>query len=325
MNRLDDDDDDDATEEEKESSMQEIREHAQRVGPVIARAGGGATGIVEPGLPLQHSYKDPGDFRQMVRENKYVGPTNGVCAGYMQCNLVVLNQSEARDFLLFCQRNPQACPLLEVCMDDDDDAENPCRTSYSPQQLAKGVDLRTDLPKYSIFRNGVWEKDVTHVMDVWPKKAAAFLIGCSFSCDGALREAGIPLRSAEAGRNIPMYTTNRPCVSAGKFRGHLVVSMKPIPCTMIAQEVLITQQYPEAHGPPICVGGDGSALGITDLGRPDWGDPIAFDAQVEVPVFHACGVTPQQVLRTSQEVEFAITHAPGHMLVTDCRTTEFRK
>ena len=275
----------------------------------------------------QQHYKDylPREFREMVRANHYGGPTNSVCTGYIQCNLVVLDRAVAMDFLLFCQRNPQACPLLEVCMDEDgDENSSSTRSSYTPIQLAQGADLRTDLPKYSIYRNGAWEQDVSNVTDLWPEKAAAFLIGCSFSCDGALLDAGIPLRSAEAKLNIPMFKTNVPCIPAGQFHGNLVVSMKPIPCTMITQEVLITQQYPYAHGPPICVGGNGHALGIADLAQPDWGDPISYDSNVDVPVFHACGVTPQNVLMTSQ-IPFAITHSAGHMFVSDRRATDFGK
>lgn len=269
---------------------------------------------------------EPRKFREIVRARKYSGPTNGVCAGYVQCNLVVLDRSDAMDFLLFCQRNPQACPLIEVCMDGDDEHEDADKdqSSFTPKQLALAADLRTDLPKYSIYRNGKWEQDVIDVLDLWPKQAATFLIGCSFSCDGALIEAGIPLRSAEANLNIPMYKTNVPCLRAGKFHGNLVVSMKPIPCTMITKEVFITRQFPYAHGSPLCIGGNGSSLGISDLMKPDWGDPIAFDANVDVPVFHACGVTPQNVLMSSQ-IPFAITHAAGHMFVSDCRNSEFQK
>jgi uncharacterized protein YcsI (UPF0317 family) len=277
---------------------------------------------------FQQLYRNytPREFREIVRAKHYKGPTNGVCAGYVQCNLVVLERADAMGFLLFCQRNPQACPLLEVCMDDDEGTQNHgnIQSSYTPKQLASGADLRTDLPKYSIYKHGKWDEDVIEVLDLWPKKAAAFLIGCSFSCDGALMDAGIPLRSADAHLNIPMYKTNVPCVPAGKFHGNLVVSMKPIPCTMITKEVLITQKFPYAHGAPLCVGGNGSALGILDLQHPDWGDPIAFDANVDVPVFHACGVTPQNVLMTSR-IPFAITHAAGHMFVSDCRTRNFKR
>lgn len=150
--------------------------------------------------------------------------------------------------------------------------------------------------------------------DYWPENAVAFLIGCSFSYDGALLEAGIPLRSAEAGLNVPMYKTTLKCRSAGSLSGNIVVSMKPIPALQLAQHVEITAQFPHAHGGPVCVGRP-DVLGITDLSQPDWGDAIDVQAD-EVPVFHACGVTPQAVLQHSK-VPFAITHAAGHMFVTD--------
>jgi uncharacterized protein YcsI (UPF0317 family) len=171
------------------------------------------------------------------------------------------------------------------------------------------------LSRYSIYRDGKLEQEVTDATEFWPENAVAFLIGCSFSYDGALQNAGIPLKSVQKGRNVPMYRTNIPCLPAGRFHGNLVVSMKPIPAMMIAKHVAITSKYQHAHGGPICVGCPG-ALGIADLNSPDWGDSIDIDDTTEIPVFHACGVTPQAVLEASQ-IPFAITHSPGHMLVTD--------
>jgi uncharacterized protein YcsI (UPF0317 family) len=168
--------------------------------------------------------------------------------------------------------------------------------------------------RYAIYRDGVLEKEVTDVTEYWPQNAVAFLIGCSFSYDGAFLEAGIPLRSAEQGKNVPMYRTNLPCRSSGSLRGNMVVSMKPISALDIAKEVEITSKYPHAHGGPVCVG-NAKAIGITDIDKPDWGDPIDLRFN-EVPVFHACGVTPQSVLMDSK-VPFAITHSAGHMFVTD--------
>jgi uncharacterized protein YcsI (UPF0317 family) len=168
--------------------------------------------------------------------------------------------------------------------------------------------------RYAIYRHGVLDEEVTDCTDYWPPRAVAFLIGCSFSYDGALQRAGIPLRSAESGRNVPMYQTNLACTPAGCLSGNLVVSMKPIPCTMVTQHVAITSKYRHAHGGPVCVGNP-SAIGIADISLPDWGDPVVIGPD-EVPVFHACGVTPQAVLMHSR-VPFAITHAAGHMLVTD--------
>jgi len=165
-------------------------------------------------------------FRDMVRIGDYTKPTNGICPGFLQCNLVVLPQGPvAFDFLLFCQRNPKTCPLIEVC-----DVGSPI-----PNGVAPGADLRTDLPKYSIYRNGKLEKEVNDVTDDWPPNSVAFLIGCSFSYDGALIDAGIPLRSAEQGKNVPMYKTNLRCRSAGSLNGNMVVSMKPIPALQISK------------------------------------------------------------------------------------------
>lgn len=245
------------------------------------------------------------EFRQRVRSGEFVSPTNAVCPGFLQCNVVVLPQGPvAFDFLLFCQRNPKSCPLIEVC-----DVGSPF-----PNGVAKGADLRTDIPKYAIYRDGKLEKEVTDVTDIWPENSVAFLIGCSFSYDGALLDAKIPLRSAEAGKNVPMFRTNLPCRSAGSLRGNMVVSMKPIKAMSVAKEVEITNAYPHAHGGPVCVGNP-KAIGIANMDDPDWGDAIDIRDD-EVPVFHACGVTPQSVLIESK-VPFAITHSAGHMFVTD--------
>ena len=168
--------------------------------------------------------------------------------------------------------------------------------------------------RYAIYRNGKLEKEVTDVLDYWPENSVAFLIGCSFSYDGALLEAGIPLRSAEQKKNVPMYLTNVKCRPAGSLHGNMVVSMKPIPAKQISKHVEITAKYKHAHGGPVCVG-SASAIGIRDLDNPEWGDRIDISPD-DVPVFHACGVTPQSVLMASK-VPFAITHSAGHMFVTD--------
>lgn len=247
-------------------------------------------------------------FRETVRTGSFTKPTNGVCPGFLQCNLVVLPQGKiAFDFLLFCQRNPKACPLIEVC-----DVG-----SAIPHGVAPGADLRTDLPRYSIYRNGQLEKEVTDVMEYWPEESVAFLIGCSFSYDGALMNAGIPLKSAQQGKNVPMYKTNLKCRSAGSLRGNMVVSMKPIPALQISKHIEITSKYTHAHGGPVAVG-SASSIGIDDINNPQWGEAINVDHN-EVPVFHACGVTPQSVLVDSK-VPFAITHSAGHMFVSDLRS-----
>jgi len=257
------------------------------------------------GAPRMDKADAPRAFRRAVREGTFQGPTNGTCPGFMQCNLVVLPQGQhAFDFLLFCQRNPKACPLIEVC-----DVGSPF-----PHGVAKGADLRTDVPMYAIYRDGKLEKEVSDVTEYWPENSVAFLIGCSFSYDGALLDAHIPLRSAEEGKNVPMYRTNLKCRPSGSLSGNTVVSMKPIKATDVAKEVEITSKYTHAHGGPVCVG-NAKAIGIQDLDKPDWGDAIDLRPD-EVAVFHACGVTPQSVLMDSK-VPFAITHKAGYMFVTD--------
>jgi len=246
----------------------------------------------------------PRAFREKVRAGMFVGPTNAVCAGFLQCNLVVLPAGPiAFDFLMFCQRNPRSCPLIEV-VDD----------GYCPVGVAPGADLRTDVPMYSIYKDGKFVEDVTDATAYWPEKSVAFLIGCSFSYDGALMDAGIPLRSAEQGKNVPMYRTNLKCRPAGSLSGNVVVSMKPIPALQVSKHVEITSKYLHAHGAPVCIGRP-DVIGIEDLDKPDWGDAVDMAAD-EVPVFCQCGVTPQAILMESK-VPFAITHKAGHMFVTD--------
>jgi uncharacterized protein YcsI (UPF0317 family) len=256
---------------------------------------------------LDHGQMHPQEFRQLVRNGQFIKPTNGACRDYLQCNLVVLKREDASDFLSFCQRNEQACPLIEVC-----DVG-----SSIPKSCASGADLKTDIPMYRIFKHGKFVKEVTDCTEFWPDDAVAFLIGCSFSCDAALMNAGIKLRSIEQSKNVPMYKTNIKCKQVGSFTGNIVVSMKPIKALDVTKEVLITSKYPKAHGGPICVGCPES-IGISDLNNPDYGDAVDVYPD-EVPVFHACGVTPQNVLEESK-VEFAITHSPGFMFVTDLRS-----
>jgi uncharacterized protein YcsI (UPF0317 family) len=170
------------------------------------------------------------------------------------------------------------------------------------------------LLRYSIYRDGKLDKEVDDVTDYWPEQSVAFLIGCSFSYDGALLDAGIPLKSAEQGKNVPMYKTSLKCRPAGSLKGNMVVSMKPIPALQVSKHIEITSKYTHAHGGPVSVG-SASAIGVVDMNNPEWGDPIDV-GPTDIPVFHACGVTPQSILMDSK-VPFAITHSAGHMFVTD--------
>jgi uncharacterized protein YcsI (UPF0317 family) len=230
-------------------------------------------------------------------------PTTGLGAGFQQANMICVPRQHAFDFLLFATRNPQPCPLLDVVE----------AGGWTPE-VAPDADLRTDLPRYRIWRGGEVEAEVTDVRDAWRTDLVSFLLGCSFTFEHALLIAGVPLRHVEQGLNVAMYDTSRACRSAGIFSGNLVVTMRPIPVEHLERVRRICTAMPWAHGAPVHVG-DPAELGIADLQAPDYGDAVEVRPG-EVPVFWACGVTPQNALRRSQ-LSFAITHAPGYMFLTD--------
>jgi uncharacterized protein YcsI (UPF0317 family) len=248
----------------------------------------------------------PRAVRESIRGKRWRQPTAGACLGHVQANLVILPRDLAYDFLIFCQRNPKPCPVLEVT-----DPGSP-----EPVLTAPGADLRRDLPRYRIYRHGQLEAEVSDLTAVWRDDLVSFLLGCSFTFEAAMLEAGIPVRHLEEGKNVPMYITTQPCIPAGIFHGPLVVSMRPIPPELVPQAVHVTARFPAAHGGPVQIG-DPSALGVQDLARPDFGDPVTI-RDGEVPLFWACGVTPQAVAMQAKP-PFMITHAPGHMFVTDLR------
>ncbi len=248
-------------------------------------------------------------IRNKIRNGSFVGQTSGLAEGFAQANLVVLEESEARDFLLFVQRNPKPCPLLEVT-----DVGSPY-TRY----VAQNADLRTDIPKYRVYKKGELVDEPTDILKYWREDLVAFLLGCSFSFEWALIEAGIPIRHIEAKRNVPMYKTNIETKRAGIFHGPLVVSMRPIPYDKVVKATTITSRFPNVHGAPVHIGYP-ELIGITDLNSPDYGDkPVIKEG--DIPVFWACGVTPQAVAIESK-VDFMITHSPGHMFVTDIKNSE---
>jgi uncharacterized protein YcsI (UPF0317 family) len=248
-------------------------------------------------------------IRQACRSGSLTGPSPGLALGFVQANLVILPREHAYDFLLFCQRNPKPCPLLDVT--EPGDAE--------PKGVAPGADLRTDLPAYRVWRNGELIGEPTDIRDLWRDDFISFVIGCSFTFENALLSAGLPVRHIEQRLNVPMYNTTRPCRPAGRFHGPLVVSMRPMTPTQAEAATEICARYPRAHGVPVHVG-DPKALGIADLSRPDYGDAVEVRPG-EVPVFWACGVTPQAALMRSQ-LPLAITHKPGHMFLTDLRDAD---
>ncbi|MEU1024770.1 putative hydro-lyase [Streptomyces sp. NPDC005904] len=238
------------------------------------------------------------------------GPTAGRARGFTQANLVSVPADWAYDMLLFCQRNPKPCPVLDVT-----DAG-----SWSTP-LAPGADLRTDLPRYRVWEHGELTDEPTDVVGRWRGDLVSFLIGCSFTFEWALADAGVPLRHVEQGRNVPMYVTARPCRPAGRLRGPMVVSMRPVPPGALAAAIRESALMPAVHGSPVHCG-DPAGLGIEDLARPDFGDPVAAGPD-DIPVFWACGVTPQAVVMASRP-PFAITHAPGRMFITDARDEQYR-
>jgi uncharacterized protein YcsI (UPF0317 family) len=242
--------------------------------------------------------------RLACRGQGFDGQTSGLADGFAQANLVVLPAAFAADFQEFCRRNPKPCPLLDVT-----DPGDPV-----PTRLAADADLRTDLPRYRVWKQGELTAEVTDLRELWRDDLVSFLIGCSFTFEGALLRAGLSVRHLDLGVNVAMYRTNRPCESAGPFRGPLVVSMRPFRPADAIRAVQITSRYPAVHGAPVHIGLP-HELGIADLARPDYGDvvPVAAD---ELPVFWACGVTPQAVLAAAR-LPFAITHSPGCMFVTD--------
>jgi len=244
------------------------------------------------------------DIRARARSGLLAGPTCGLAPDYLQANLVIVPQPMASDFLLFRERNPKPCPILEVT-----EAGSP-----EPRRVAPGADLRTDVPRYRVYRRGVLVDEPSSIVDWWQDDFVAFLLGCSFSFEAAMQRAGLPVRHLEEGRNVPMYRTNLPCTPSGIFSGPLVVTMRPLTPAQAIEAVVISSRYPRAHGAPIHFG-DAGAVGISDLMRPDFGDAVTV-RDGEVPVFWACGVTPQAVLMEAKP-ELAITHSPGCMFVTD--------
>lgn len=248
--------------------------------------------------------------REQIRTNKWTAPTAGLAPGYTQANLVILPENQAYDFLLFCQRNPKACPLLEVT-----DAGSPV-----PRLTAPGADLRYDVPKYRIYREGKLTDEVTNIEAFWKKDFVSFLIGCSFTFEHALLENGLGIRHIEEQRNVPMYITNQPCEPAGIFHGNLVVSMRPFQPAEVVRAIEVTSRFPSVHGSPVHVGSP-EQIGIAQLDQPDFGDAVAIK-KGEIPVFWACGATPQSIAMSSKP-ELMITHSPGHMFITSKKNSDY--
>jgi len=249
--------------------------------------------------------KSAKELRQQIRTRQWTMPTSGSASGYLQANLVMLPAAEAFNFLLFCVRNPKPCPILDV---------------LEPGQvepiIAPGADLRKDLPRYKVFENGELKTDVEDVSDYFSDEMVSFLLGCSFSFENAMLAAGLPIRNMEEEKNVSMYKTNRQCTPAGPFSAPLVVTMRPMTPSQAIRATQVTTRFHLTHGAPVHLG-DPAEIGINDLNNPEFGHPVTIHPG-EIPVFWACGVT-SQLAATSAPLSRVITHAPGHMFVSDLR------
>jgi uncharacterized protein YcsI (UPF0317 family) len=248
--------------------------------------------------------------RRAIRRNVYAGPTAGLAPGFVQANLAILPKNLAQDFLQFCQRNPKPCPLIGVSAPGD----------WRIPGLGEDLDIRTDLPRYRIWREGELADEPADLMQFWRDDLVTFAIGCSFSFEQALIENGIELRHMTCDCNVPMYRTSIATEPAGPFHGPLVVSMRPMTPADAIRAVQVTTRFPSVHGAPIHLGKP-DMIGIKDIAKPDYGDAVPIKDD-EIPVFWACGVTPQSVIAAARP-DFCITHYPGAMLVTDRRNVEF--
>ncbi len=257
------------------------------------------------------SLLSPAELRRLCRNGSFDGPTSGHAVGHVQANMVIVAEGDAQEFAEYCAGNPKPCPILEKLAPGDPE----------PRKTAPGADVRTDLPRYSVFRDGRLVAQPSHIQDLWRDDLVTFLLGCSFTAEDALAGAGLPLHHLDQGGFVPMYITNLPTRPAGRFSGPLVVSMRPFTADQAERAAEITAHYPLGHGPPVHRG-DPAAIGIEDLDAPDYGFPVKMTDD-QIAVFWACGVTPQEAILRARP-RLAITHAPGHMFVSDITSRSTR-
>lgn len=256
----------------------------------------------------------PFEFREKMKQGKLVQPTAGLCQGFVQANVVILPQKYAEEFLVFCEQNAQACPVIA--------STRPGEVCFS-KSVAKDSDIRYDLAKYRIFKQGVLqEKVLNDISQIWQHDFVSFLIGCSFTFESALMDAGLPLRHIDSGCNVSMYKTNIACKPKGVFSGNMVVSMRPFDRDVVEKVIEISSMYPKMHGAPVHIGSP-EKIGIMDINAPDFGDKVEIKEH-EVPVFWGCGVTPQLAL-VNARLPIAITHSPGYMFITDIPEGKYRQ
>lgn len=250
------------------------------------------------------------DARQLIRAGTHTTQTAELAPGYVQANLAILPAAQAADFLRFCTLNPKPCPLLGSSEPGD----------WRLPSLGEDIDIRTDIPKYRIWRNGTLEREVPDIKDYWRDDLVAFLLGCSFSFEDELQRAGLTLRHRVQECDPPVYRTSIPTIPSGPFQGPMVVSMRSFKPADAIRAIQITSRMPAVHGAPVHIGIP-EAIGISDIDRPDYGSAVPM-GEGELPVFWACGVTPQAVVEAAG-LAFCITHSPAHMLVTDLRNSDF--
>ena len=262
------------------------------------------------GIIMDEFYNmESGDVRKLIREEIINGPTAGMCAGYVQANLVILPKAYADDFKAFAIKNPKPCPVLEV-LDEG---------NIYTKVIAKNSNIASDIPRYRIYKKGQLVEECLNIEKYWQNDFVSFLIGCSFTFESALINAGIEIRHITMDRNVPMYKTNIMCKEVGAFKGPMVVSMRPIPEQDVEEAIRITKQFPRVHGEPVHIGNP-NEIGIKDLYNPDYGDSVEIK-KGEVPVFWACGVTPQAVCEQAKP-DIMITHVPGHMFIADIKNEQ---
>ncbi len=245
------------------------------------------------------------ELRLKIRRGDHTGHTSGLAPGHVQCNLMILPQEWAMEFMGFCQKNPKPCPLVDV---------SPAPGDPGFARLGEDLDVRSDVPGYRVFENGEEVATVADISDIWRDDLVAFAIGCSFSFEEALLADGLEIRNLTENKNVPMYRTSIACAPSGRFHGNMVVSMRPFQAQDAIRAIQICSRFPSVHGAPVHLG-DPSQIGIENLESPDYGDRVDV-REGELPLFWGCGVTPQEVVAASKP-PFCITHAPGKMLVTD--------
>jgi uncharacterized protein YcsI (UPF0317 family) len=265
-------------------------------------------GDVDRALTMRLPASSAREVRARIRRGDYTGQTAGLASGMVQGNVAILPADWAEDFLRFCRQNPKPCPILAVGRPGDP----------ALPTLGGDIDIRSDVPRYRVFRDGVEVATPTDIAEHWRDDLVAVVLGCSFSFEWALMEAGLRLRHVDAGSTVPMYRTSLACVPSERFRGPMVVSMRPFRPAEAIRAIEISSRFPAVHGAPVHIGLP-QAIGIADLGRPDFGDPVALGAD-ELPLFWACGVTPQVAVEQAKPPLF-ISHFPGCMLVTDIANT----